>query len=704
MMPSDDVRERIEALRKVLTEANFAYYEQARPTLSDREYDRLLLELTDLEIRYGLQHPDSPTNRVGGQAGFSFEAAREMDPIATATPDTASSPKATTAPDAAPSQDPNARWQVIAHPTPMLSLANTYNADELRDFDRRVSEALGQTVYSYFVELKFDGMALRLRYENGRLALGATRGDGRSGDDITRNVRTIADIPQQLRPPFPAVVEVRGEAFMEREAFRLFNADREASGETVFANPRNATAGSLKMLDTSAVAQRPIRFFAYDLITDDAPLEHTHAARMLELVAMGHRVCEHRWLCGTIAEVIDLLEDLDVQRRLWPFDTDGVVVKINEDRFRPELGQTAKAPRWAIAYKFESEQAETVIRDITLQVGRLGAITPVAELEPVLLAGTTVKRASLHNEDEIRRKDIRIGDRVIIEKAGEIIPQVVQVIQTDQSVRVEPFVMPLVCPACDATLIRFADEVALRCVNPGCAPQVRSRIEHFASRDAMDVDGLGPAIVDQLVREGLLTTMADLYSLRVEQILPLERMAAKSAANLIRSIDQSRLKPFDRVLYGLGIRHVGSTVARDLANAFGSLQAIMDASVDEIAAVHGIGEKIAVSLHEFVRNPVNLVMIEKLVASGVQTTQQHSTPAGDALLGKTFVLTGTLPTLSRNEAAALIETHGGKVTGSVSKNTDFVLAGEAAGSKLEKAAKLGITVLNEADFFRMIEA
>lgn len=682
MMQPDEARARVDELRTLLEKANFAYYEQASPLMSDREYDRLLDELAALEQTYAIPKSDSPTSSVGGKAGFSYEQAHAVDT----------------------GSGVNARWQVIAHPVPMLSLANTYNAGELRDFDRRVTEIIGAGSYTYFVELKFDGMALRLRYEQGELVLGATRGDGRNGDDITRNVRTIGDIPQRLSPPFPDVAEVRGEAFMEREAFRLFNADREASGESIFANPRNATAGSLKMLDTASVALRPIRFFAYDLLLDTHFGNTTHAARMNELTAMGLRVCEHRWQCTSIDEVIVLLQDLDQERKTWPFDTDGVVIKVNEDRFREELGQTAKAPRWAIAFKFESEQAETTVRDITLQVGRLGAITPVAELEPVLLAGTTVKRASLHNEDEIRRKDIRIGDRVVIEKAGEIIPQVVHVLISEGVMRGEAFFMPSDCPACQAPLIRFDDEVALRCVNPTCGPQVRSRIEHFASRDAMDIDGLGPAIVDQLVSAGLLTTLSDLYQLRLEQLLPLERMAEKSAANLIASIQKSKEKSFDRVLYGLGIRHVGSTVARDLAKAFGSLPALLQASDEQISGVHGIGGKIAASVRAHFGSTANRGIVVELTNAGLRMEAVYSEPSADTFSGKVFVLTGTLPTLSRSEAAQRIEMHGGKVSGSVSKNTDYVLAGEAAGSKLEKAAKLGITVLNEADFFRMIQS
>lgn len=681
-MNQKDAVKRVQELRVLLDDANIAYYDKADPIMSDREFDRLLEELEDLENRFGLHDPSSPTQKVGGGFGTAL-GAENIDPHQSGLKQT-------------------------VHPTPMLSLSNTYNAGELRDFDRRVRDILGHDNYTWFVELKFDGMALRLRYENGELVLGATRGDGKKGDIITTNVRTVSDIPKALRTASDQVIEVRGEAYMERVAFDKYNQGRLDQGLPAFANPRNATAGSLKMLDSNEVARRPIRFFAYDLILNETDTDFssnfdTHAKKMDLLESMGHRVCEYKWHVDHIDQVLEIITDLDEKRKSWPFETDGIVVKINEDNYRTELGFTAKAPRWAIAYKFEAEQAQTKINGITLQVGRLGTITPVAELEPVLLAGTTVKRASLHNEDEIARKDIRVGDQVIIEKAGEIIPQVISVIHTEGYQRGPAFKMPKICPSCDSPLERVEDEAAWRCNNLACPPQMRIRIEHFASRDAMDIDGVGSALVDQLVTAGLIQSYADLYDLTVEKLLPLERMAQKSAGNIINAIQASKTQPFERVLYALGIRHVGVTVARDLANALGSLDAIRTANTDTIAAVHGIGIKIAESVTRFFSDPQSVELIDRLIGYGIQTEYISGQSESNILEGKTFVLTGTLPTLTRSEASDLIEKHGGKTTGSVSKNTDYVLAGDAAGSKLEKANKLGITVLNEQEFLKLIE-
>lgn len=664
-MNSENAEKRVLELRKVLDKANRFYYDEASPIMSDSEFDRLMDELVQLETKFNLIDETSPSVRVGGSVSKNFE--------------------------------------VIDHPTPMLSLANTYNEQELVDFDRRVKDIIGTKTYSYFVELKFDGMALRLRYEKGRLVLAATRGDGRKGDNITSNVRTIRDVPLTLTGNYPDVAEIRGEAFMEHAAFARFNENRVENGDLPFANPRNATAGSLKLQDSAQVAKRPIRFFAYDLLLDNPSDLNTHERRMEALSQWDQRVCDLRWHCNDVNEVLKIIDEIRELRPKLPYDTDGVVIKVNEDEFREELGNTAKAPRWAISYKFEAEQAETVINEITLQVGRLGTITPVAELEPVLIAGTTVKRATLHNEDEIKRKDIRVGDRVIIEKAGEIIPQVVQVVDQSNPNRNNTFEMPTHCPACDSELIRLPDEVAWRCVNPECGPQVRIKIEHFASRNAMDIDGLGTAVVDQLVSAKLISNYADLYKLQAEDIIQLERMAEKSAQNLISSIEASKSQPFERVLFGLGIKMVGVTVARDLAKAFGSLNALRAANEDEIAAVHGIGEKIAVSVKAFFSHPQYNRIVEELVAVGLQTETEQPQHESVLFEGLTFVLTGTLPTLSRKDAADLIENNGGKVTNSVSKNTSYVLAGESAGSKLDKATKLGIPVIDEADFFRMIQ-
>lgn len=663
-MTTEQARKRVEQLRTTLSKANDAYYGEAKPIMSDREFDKLLKELLDIELEFDLQSPDSPTVRIGGKPSKTFHN--------------------------------------VTHPVPMLSLSNTYSVEELFDFDKRVQNILGHSDFSYNAELKYDGMALRLRYENGNLVLAATRGDGTTGDDITANVRTVDDVPLRLKGDYPDVLEVRGEAYMELKAFDEMNRLREEEGESVFANPRNATAGTLKLQDPTIVATRPIRYFAYDLIFEDSDQKITQSEKLKLLESYGLPVCNIHTVCDTIADVSKLIAEWDEKRHSYPFETDGAVIKVNQEKFRDILGQTAKAPRWAIAYKFAAEQAITTIKDITLQVGRLGTVTPVAELEPVQLAGTTVKRASLHNEDEIRRKDIRPGDRVMVEKAGEIIPQVVAVVNPDAEDRQEPFSMPADCPACGSELSRIEDEVALRCNNPACPPQVRIRIEHFASRTAMDIDGLGEAVVAQLVEQRLIETYADLFTLRTEDLIPLERMAEKSAQNLVDAIEASKKQPFERVLYGLGIRFVGNKVAKDLAKSMGSVDAIMNASEEELSDIDSIGPRIASSVVSFFENDENREIIQRLKEYGLSLEAQQTEVSSSALEGFTFVITGTLPTLKRKEASDLIEQNGGKVTGSVSKKTTYLLAGEDAGSKLDKAKKLGVTILEENQLFEMI--
>lgn len=653
---------RVLELRKLLQQANEAYYDQATPFMSDQRYDELLKELGNLEKEYNLEDPQSPTARVGGAVSSNFET--------------------------------------VTHPTPLLSLDNTYNEDELNEFDARVRKILGHDSFSYLVELKFDGASIRLRYEKGALVLGATRGDGQQGDDITKNIRTIQDIPLFLEGTPPKVVEVRGEAFMEKEAFVRLNHYREEAGLSVFANPRNSTAGSLKMQDPKVVARRPIRFFAFDLLFEDG-VNRNQDQKLALIKEYGLPANEFPTLCKSIEQVHNTIEVLDQIRHELPFETDGVVIKVNEEVLREQLGSTSKFPRWAIAYKFQAEQAVSRINDISLQVGRLGTITPVAELEPVLLAGTTVKRASLHNEEEIQRKDIRIGDQVKVEKAGEIIPQVVEVVPSTTE-RSAPYHFPTNCPACQASLIKYDGEVAWRCINIQCPPQVRIKIEHFASRDALDIDGLGESMVDLLVKEGLIHNYADLYSLKKEDLLPLERMAEKSATNLIESIERSISQPFERVLYGLGIRFVGKTVAKDLAKAFGSMRTLQQASEDDLLAVDAIGPRIAQSVIEFFSEPRYLDILEKLEQSGLQFEREEKVMSSNLLEGKIFVLTGTLATLSRKQASQLIEEHGGKTSSSVSKNTSFLLAGEAAGSKRTKAESLGIPILDETAFISLI--
>lgn len=663
-MNKENARERVQELREVLNKANEAYYQQAQPFMSDREFDEKLKELRQLEESFDLHDPDSPTNRVGGDVSSEFET--------------------------------------VEHPTPMLSLDNTYNEEELNDFDGRVQKILGHNKYDYLVELKFDGASMRLRYEEGELVLGATRGDGERGDDITRNVRTIQVIPLKLNGNAPSVVEVRGEAYMEKEAFARLNEQREEEGLNVFANPRNSTAGSLKMQDPKAVARRPIKFLAFDLILDDTEDGMTQYEKMEMLNELGLPVSDNYRTCSDISEVHEVIKEWDSYRHELPYETDGVVVKVNQSALREELGSTSKFPRWAIAYKFEAEQEETVINDITLQVGRLGTITPVAELEPVQLAGTTVKRASLHNEDEIRRKDIRIGDKVLVEKAGEIIPQVVSVIDPDREDRNPPFEFPAECPACASELVKFEGEVAWRCVNPTCPPQVRIRIEHFASRDAMDIEGMGESVADQLVSAGLISTYADLYDLNKEQIIELDRMAEKSAQNLIDAIQKSKQQPFERVIYALGIRFVGKTVAKDLASALKNMDTLRSVSEEEMTDIDSIGPKIAESVRKFFESEHNQQIIDRLTEAGLQLEYEDSQKSS-TLEGKKFVLTGSLPTLTRKEAKSIIEEHGGKTASSVSGNTDFVLAGESAGSKLDKANELGVPVISEEEFLEMID-
>lgn len=663
-MDQKSAKKRIRQLRELLIKAEEAYYQEAQPIMTDKEFDTYLDELERLEQQFDLQSEDSPTKRIGGK--------------------------------------PSDEFPTVEHPQPMMSLNNTYNEGELRDFDQRVKNNLGHENFTYLAELKFDGAALRLRYEQGKLTLGATRGDGSSGDDITPNVKTIKDIPLKLSSDTYGTIEVRGEAYMERQAFVRLNEHREQEGQTVYANPRNLTAGSLKMLDPRKVARRPIRFFCYDLLLPDSSTVPDQKEKMELLQQLGLPVCSHFTLCNNIEEALAVIEDWNELRHTLPYDTDGVVIKINNHKLRAQLGSTAKAPRWAIAYKFEAEQATTTIEQISLQVGRLGTITPVAELTPVELAGTTVKRASLHNEDEIHRKDIRPGDQVVVEKAGEIIPQVMSVVNPDRKDRAKPFSMPEKCPACGDLLVTLDDEVALRCLNTACPPQVRIRIEHFASRDAMDIDGLGEAIVEQLVSQNLVETYADLYLLTKENILPLERMGNKSASNLIQAIEASKNQPYERVLFALGIRFVGKTVAADLAQHFTPIDKLMDATQEHLVSVDNIGPRIAETVHTFFKSRINRQIVERLQSYGLTFTYESKQKSG-ILEGKNFVLTGSLPTLTRKEAIELIEKHGGNSRSSVSKNTDYLLTGSAAGSKLDKARDLNIPIISEEEFRSLIE-
>jgi len=662
-MNKQEAKARAEELRQLIEDANRAYYQEATPFISDLEFDQALEELHRIESEFDLDVEGSPSQRVGEQPSSDF---------------------------------PN-----VEHPQPMLSLDNTYNEDELRDFDRRVRDILGEIEFTYAVEMKFDGASIRLRYEKGVFALGATRGDGTTGDEITQNLKTISDIPLKVDTGID-VLEIRGEAYMEKEAFVRLNEYRDEQGLQPFANPRNSTAGSLKMQDPREVARRPIRFFAFDLLLEDQKEYPTQKSKMDLLRELGFPVSKHFKVCQSIDEIFGVIEEWDELRHQLPYEIDGVVIKVNEDLYRDELGYTSKAPRWAIAYKFEAEQASTLLESITLQVGRLGKITPVAELKAVQLAGTTVKRASLHNEDEILRKDIRPGDTVVIEKAGEIIPQVLSVVNPDREDRSPSFSMPENCPACNEKLEKLDDEVAWRCINPQCPPQVRERIKHFASRDAMDIDGLGEAIVEQLIEADLISTYADLYKLDKKDLIPLERMAEKSAKNLIEAIQKSKEQPLERLIYAIGIRFVGKTVAKDLASNFKSMDRLMNASEEEMTQVDSIGPKIAESVKLFFGHEKNLQLIEHLRETGLNFEMSESDVVSNVLENKKFVLTGSLPSLTRKQASELIEKHGGKTSSSVSSNTDFLLAGDSAGSKLNKAQKLGIPILDEEKFLDMI--
>jgi DNA ligase (NAD+) len=665
-----------------------AYYEEARPTISDQEYDRLYRELVEIEQTFpDLVTPDSPTQRVGGL--------------------------------------PLKEFKPVQHLAPMMSLDNTYSQAELREFVGRVQRLLPNETLEWTVEPKIDGVAVNLRFEKGVLTIGATRGDGTTGDEITVNLKTIRQVPLRMaadstppskklgaltrdffQPVFhevPDVLEVRGEVYMTRKGFLKLNAQREAAGEEPFANPRNAAAGSLKQLDSRIVAKRPLGIVFYGIgQCQDGEWEQiqTHSQWLDQLSRLGFNTPDKLWICRSAEELIDAINELDKLRHDFPYETDGAVIKLNSLELRKKAGATAKAPRWAMAYKYAAERAETCLRAITVQVGRTGALTPVAELEPVFLAGSTISRATLHNEDEIRRKDIRIGDTVVIEKAGEVIPAVVGVLSEKRSGREKQFEFPLECPACGGRISRDAASgetgSVWRCLNPECPAQVRGRVEHWCSRGAMDIEGGGEALVSQLVETKLVSNVADLYSLTLDQLLGLERMGKKSAQNFLEAVQESRTRDLWRLIFGLGILHVGAGVAKALGRSFPSLDEIARSTEEELTRIEDVGDVIAKSLIQWFGNELNQRLIERLRAAGLNFQSQIHQPAGARpLAGKSFVLTGTLPHLKREEAAALIESLGGKISGSVSAKTHYVVAGSDPGSKLDKARSLGIPVLDE---------
>ena len=679
MISTQPELKRIEELRSLLQKASYAYYVLDAPIMEDTVYDRLYRELQELETKNPeLITPDSPTQRVGERPATHFTSVR--------------------------------------HNIPLYSLENAFNIEELQNWEQRwrrhIPEQYNALEIEYVSELKIDGAALALTYENGLLVRGVTRGDGIMGEDITQNVRTIRSIP--LRLNFDgleniAKVEVRGEAFLPLQVFKEINEKRQKAGEQIFANPRNAVAGTLRQLDSRIVAQRQLDFFAYTLhITglDDSSIANTQWEALELLQKMGFRIDTNHKLCDSISEVAAYYQYWDTARLNSPYMTDGIVVKLNTFKLQEQLGFTQKFPRWAIALKYPAEEAPTRVEKITVNVGRTGALTPLAEMLPVQLAGTTVSRATLHNSDRIEQLDIRIGDTVIVRKAGEIIPEVVRVIKELRPPDTQPFIMPSHCPVCGQLVVRETGEAVTRCVNASCPAILKGEIEHWVSRDALDIKGVGEKLVYQLVEKGLIHSVADLYELTKEQLCELERMGEKSAEKLIKAIAQSKIQPWSRVLYGLGIRHVGSVNAQLLTQRFTTVAELTAARQSDIAGVYGIGAEIAQSVYQWFHTVANQTLISRLQAMGLQLANSPETKAvgeiNQKLAGKIFVVTGTLPTLKRDEAKALIQKYGGKITDSISKKTNYLVVGADAGSKLEKAQNLGISQLTEAELLAML--
>ena len=671
MTPDTELQE-IERLRSELRKHEHQYYVLDTPLVSDAEYDGMMRRLQELEQA----HPetitaDSPTQRVGGA--------------------------------------PREGTQTERHSSPMLSLDNALNEEELLAFDRRVAELLGpgdegKPKYQYVAELKLDGLSLAVRYQSGQMAVAITRGDGQEGEVVTENARTIRSLPLRVENSLPSF-EVRGEVVMPRKAFEKMNQQREAEGLSQFANPRNAAAGTLRMLDARVTASRRLDYYTYFFLVDGAFHFDSHWESLETLAALGFKVNPYRKLCADVNELLAAIREWEELRESLPYEIDGVVAKVDSRQQQEALGWTAKAPRWAIAFKYAASQAETLLERITVQVGRTGALTPVANLRPVVVSGVTVSRATLHNMDEIERLGVAEGDTVLIERSGDVIPKVVRVVKEGEDRQL--FQMPSTCPVCEGNVVREPGEVAYRCVNASCPAKLRETLLHFAARSVMDIDGLGDAIVDQLLSRALVRSPADLYDLTAEQLEALERMGKKSAENLVAAIEGSKQRPMPRVISSLGIRFVGERTAQFLAAAFPSMDALMAASEEELQRAEEIGPKVALSIREFFEDEHNRTLVERLRKAGLQFTYDAPKPAAvvEGIAGKTFVLTGTLPTLSRDEAKARIEAAGGKVTSSVSKNnTDYLLAGARAGSKLEKAQALGIRILSEDQFLRLLVA
>jgi len=657
-------------LRREIRHNEYLYYVLDAPEITDAEYDRMMVRLRELEARYPDSIPaDSPTQRVGGRASSQFTEVRHLEPL--------------------------------------LSLSNVFSAEELRAFDERVRSGLpaGSKV-EYVMEPKIDGLACSLIYENGKLVRAATRGDGVVGENVTANVRTIRSIPLTLKVPegeaVPELLDVRGEVYMPRQAFMRLNEQRAERGESEFANPRNAAAGSLRQLDPQVTASRSLSFFAYYLIGEGAQPKHSESLALL--ARYGFKVSENYKVVENIDEAIKYIGDFNELRQGLSYDTDGAVIKVNDVYQQRILGATGKDPRWATAYKYPPEQAETTLEDIDWRVGRTGVLTPTAVLTPVKLSGSVISRATLHNEDFIRAKDIRIGDRVIINKAGEIIPEVLRVVAEKRTGDEKEVEIPSVCPECGWRVERQGEEAAIRCTNPHCPALGREGLIHFVSRDAMNIDGCGPSVINALLDAGLVRDAADLYSLRKDDLLKLERMGEKSADNLLAALAESKKNELDKLLFALGIRHVGAKVARILATEFGSMEKLQQAQPEELAQIRDIGDKIAESAVTWLNVPANIDLVERLAAAGL--TMTFTPPASqedNPFFGKTLVFTGTMPTLGRAEAKTMAQDVGAKVSGSVSKKTDYVIAGAEAGSKLEKAQQLGVTVIDEAEFLRLLK-
>ena len=669
---SNQAQQRIEELRKQILEHDYKYYVLAEPVISDEEYDSLIKELEKLESEYpNLITPDSPTQRVG--------------------------------------KDLNKYFKPVQHKIPMLSLANTYSEEDLLDFDRRVREGLPDSEkIEYMVELKIDGASVSIRYVNGYLKTAATRGDGVIGEDITSNVKTIKSVPLKLKKLLSDSsslrdIEVRGEIYMKLDDFLKMNKERETAGEKLFANPRNSAAGTLKLQDPRIVAKRKLSMFSYSIISDEDDLG-TQAENLIILKDLGFIVNSESKLCFNINEALEICHVLESKRESLLYEIDGAVIKVNSLRQQKILGNIAKSPRWAVAYKFKARQAYSILKDITWQVGRIGTVTPVAELEPVFLSGSTISRATLHNFDEIKRKDIRIGDKVIVEKGGDVIPKIIGVVLNERNKKSKPVNPPSKCPVCNSNLFKPEEEVAWYCENSECLAQIRGRLEHFAARGAMDIEGLGEALINLFVEKRFLNTYDEIYNLKNhrDELINIERLGEKSIDNLLNAIEKSKKQPFAKILFALGIRYVGAGAAKKLASFFNSIDDLIAASEEEILGIHEIGKSISDSIKTFFSNTKNLEIIERLKSAGLNFYTEKKTIKNGALFDKTFVLTGTLSGFSREDAGDKIISMGGKVTSSISNKTDYVVAGDKPGSKLDKAKALGIKVINEKEFIEML--